>query len=48
MIASYVAGIPECEDVLSVKRGTRSSVPCHCCMIQKEDLSQTNVSQTGV
>lgn len=38
MITSYVADIPECEDLLSVKRCTRSSAPCYSCLIRKEDF----------
>lgn len=35
MLTLYVAGIPEAEDMLSAKCGTRSAFPCHNCLIRK-------------
>lgn len=39
MMASYVADLPETEDLLSLKRGSATQSPCHRCMVQKHDLA---------
>lgn len=33
MIASHISGIPEAEDVLSIKRRNRTKMPCHKCEV---------------
>lgn len=40
---SYIADIPECENMLSVKRGNRIFSPCHICLESKEDLKSNKM-----
>lgn len=44
IIASYVAGIPEAEDLLSVKRENRTAMPCQVCEIKRADLADFSVA----
>lgn len=37
MVASDVAGIPESEELLSVKRDSKAAMPCHMCEIKEKD-----------
>lgn len=39
MTPSYVADIPEAENLLSVKRGNCTTMPCHICEIKRENLA---------
>lgn len=38
MITSYIADILEAEDLLSVRRGNRTTLSCHMCDAKIEDL----------
>ena len=49
MLSSYVADIPEAEDMLSIKRNTNTSSPCHRCLVGKESMScVTDVAERSV
>ena len=38
LLSSYIADIPEAEDLLSVKQNTSTESPCHRCIVRKENL----------
>lgn len=46
MIPSYIANIPECEDLLSVKRGIRSSLLFHIHPIPSNELSSNKKAKS--
>ncbi|NJK52916.1 MAG: hypothetical protein HC936_08975 [Leptolyngbyaceae cyanobacterium SU_3_3] len=37
-LTSYIADIPETEDLLGIKRGGQTKFPCHQCMVRKDKL----------
>lgn len=39
VVASYDADVPKSENLLSVKRGNRTAMPCHMWVAKREDLS---------
>lgn len=39
LLTPYIADIPESEEMLSVKRGTRTLSPCHNCLVTNNDFN---------
>lgn len=44
LLFSYVADVSECEDVLVVKRGTKTSSSCHNCLLSKNKFASSRTS----
>lgn len=45
MITSYVPSLPESKNLLSVRRNTRTTMSCHTCEINEEDLASFKKNQ---
>lgn len=43
-LGSSIVDLPETKDILALRRGTNTPVPCHLCYIQKDQLSLCNVA----
>lgn len=41
MLSSYIADLPEAEDMCSVKRGSRTFSPCHRCLVSRDQLAMS-------
>ena len=38
MLSSYIADLPEAEDMTGIKRGGNTAHPCHRCLVTKEEM----------
>lgn len=44
LVSSYIADLPEAEDMTGIKRGGSTSFPCHRCMVPKESMNKKNTN----